>query len=393
MAESELVNTTTGELIRPGELTAGAVASEFAEIQGAMFLARKFPRNIDNVFQRAVKECLRPSLAEIAQYEYSRGGTRIKGGSIYLARVLGRLFGNVRWGVSVVFEDNEYLHIQAWAWDIEENVKITEDDRIRKLIWRKKENAWIAPDERDLRELKNRRGAIAVRNCIFSILPRDLVEDCKKMCDETMAQGIKDPDRERKVLITRFGQMNVSVEMLERYLGIQSKDWMPGEMVSLRQVLNAIKDGASTVESYFRDIQQPADTDKTEESAGNKGDKLLKKMKQTEKPAEKTTPAAEEKKPETTEEIPGPEESVEERLDQDQPTKESSKPDKIEATETETEATEDMLTVLKDGLKERKFGPGDKKIKETIEKYLAGDKPLMADGIKYMHWLDALPKK
>ena len=56
-----------------------------AEVQGAIVLAKRFPRNQVESLDRIQIACQRPGLAEQALYTYSRGGTEITGPSIRLA--------------------------------------------------------------------------------------------------------------------------------------------------------------------------------------------------------------------------------------------------------------------------------------------------------------------
>ena len=53
---------------------------------------------------------------------------------------------------------------------------------------------WTVPDERDLRELTNRRGAICVRNAILALVPPDLVEDAMATADQTLEALLAEQD-------------------------------------------------------------------------------------------------------------------------------------------------------------------------------------------------------
>ncbi|HLY57915.1 MAG TPA: hypothetical protein VKS60_20295, partial [Stellaceae bacterium] len=79
-----------------------AVQRELAEVQGAVLMARRFPRNRIQAMDRILQDCTRPSLAENALYTYSRGGTEITGPSIRLAEVLAQNWGNLSFGMREV---------------------------------------------------------------------------------------------------------------------------------------------------------------------------------------------------------------------------------------------------------------------------------------------------
>ncbi len=68
--------------------------------------------------------------------------------------------------------------VQVDVW-VDTTIKVTHvhdmeiDDTFRKKIQRKRDGqtVWVTPDERDLRELTNKRGAILERNCLLKLQP------------------------------------------------------------------------------------------------------------------------------------------------------------------------------------------------------------------------------
>ena len=271
--DSAMVNTNTGEISQTRE-----AVTALQEIQGAMIMARRFPRNEMAAFQKMDSICKRASLARVAQYSYPRGSKQIKGPSVYIARELARCWSNVRYGIQIVSDNEEQMTIRGWAWDVEANNKVEIEDTFKKLVQRKKDGVtkWVVPDERDLRELIMKRGAIATRGAIFGILPRDYVEDALLVCAKTLATGITDPDGEIKNILVNFNKLRVTVEQLNFYVGTES--WTADEIVELNNVYNAIKDGVSTVKSYFgksdKDKKKPikGELSEADMSAGKKED-------------------------------------------------------------------------------------------------------------------------
>lgn len=223
------------------------------EIEGAIVLARRFPRNEDDCFGRIMKSCQRWSFASMACYSYPRGGQQIQGPSVNLAREMARCWGNIRYGFDVVADSDGSRTVRGWAWDLETNAKSSQDATFGKLVYRKK-GGWVKPDERDLRELTNKHGAIAVRNALLAILPPDLREDAIKASRATLAKdAAKDPDEARKRLILAFQGLGVRAEDLELYLGHPVRQITPDEIADLRAVWKSIEDGNSTWAEYIRD--------------------------------------------------------------------------------------------------------------------------------------------
>lgn len=240
---------TTTEFSSELAPTAAAAEKQF-EIQSAIVLAKRFPRDEDLSFQKLMKACGRTTFAEDAEYSFPRGGQSVKGPSVFLAREAARVWTNIRYGLTITRDDSGSRQIQAWAWDLETNTKISAEDDFRKLIFRKGKG-WIEPDERDLRELTNRRGAILIRNCVLQILPKDLIEDALSKCRETLrTNAAQDPDAARKKILLAFSELNVSAEQLAAYLGHPVAQSSPAEIADLRAVYKSISDGNTTWGDY-----------------------------------------------------------------------------------------------------------------------------------------------
>lgn len=237
---------------------APSTAMAIQEIQGAIIIAKKFPRKMDECWSKLMKACQRKTFADKARYTYPRGkGDKkviISGPSVNLARTAGQCYGNVRWSLDVLRDDDEYRTIKGWAWDMENNVYVAFEDHFQKLIFRR-DGGWIVPDERELRELTNRRGAILVRNALLGVMPRDFIEDAEGMCVKTLKENIKDPAGEKKRLILAFEKIGVPVKLLTEYLGTSS--WSPDDLIELQGILTAISEGHGKREDYFLKEQEP----------------------------------------------------------------------------------------------------------------------------------------
>jgi hypothetical protein len=286
--------------------TAASEMSARAEIEGAMIIAKRFPRNEDNAFGRLLKSCSRPTFAGDAAYSFPRGNTDVTGPSVYLAKEAARLWGNIRYGMDVVIDDEERRVIRAWAWDVEANTRVSQDASFGKLIQRKGRNGgpttWVKPDERDLRELTNKHGSIAVRNCLLSLLPSDLIEDALNKARATVRNEISgDPDAARKMMVANFAMLNVSGDDLQEFLGGPVAQATPDQMAQLRTIYKSVRDGNSAWREYVKPKDKPQTTTGTVDELSNpkgKMDEARKTRTETavEKPADVVQP---ETKPKT----------------------------------------------------------------------------------------------
>lgn len=242
-----------------GEVAVSRQVAEAAqEVQAAVVLARTFPRDEDLFYSRLMRTCERFSFADKATFTFPRGESEVEGPSVYLAREMARMWGNMHYGHRVLFEDETRLKIQGYAWDMESNSRVTEEQTVSKMVQRwtgkgnNRELIWREADEREKLELINRVGAKLSRNCILHLLPWDVVQDAMAACATTVAKNVKsDPEAIRKQLIISFGQLNITPVMLNEYLGHPVKTCSPDELNKLRQIWKAIYNGESTWSSYM----------------------------------------------------------------------------------------------------------------------------------------------
>ena len=75
-----------------------AIARATQEIQAALVVAKRFPRDEVRARAKILDACKRSGLAENAEYEYLSRGTKISGASIDLLRAIAGRWGNIRWG-------------------------------------------------------------------------------------------------------------------------------------------------------------------------------------------------------------------------------------------------------------------------------------------------------
>ena len=82
-----MVHDGTGMQVRTSQ-TEMMMSRQAQEVQGAIVMAKKFPRDEVESFNRIVRACQRKGLAENAMYEYPRGGAKVVGPSIRLAEAM-----------------------------------------------------------------------------------------------------------------------------------------------------------------------------------------------------------------------------------------------------------------------------------------------------------------
>ncbi len=224
------------------------------EVQAAMVVAKKFPRDTVVAEKRILDACKRIRLAESALYSYPRGGSKVEGESIRLAEVYLQCWGNVEAGVVELARANGESTAMAYCMDLETNardVKVFTVKHIRDRSERKGGNVQLT-DERDIYELVANMGARRKRACILSVIPIDIRESAIEQCRKTLEGDQSVPLIDRvKSMAAAFEPLGVSVEMLQQRLGHNLSATTAHELVTLRGIFASLKDGMSNIGDWF----------------------------------------------------------------------------------------------------------------------------------------------
>lgn len=228
------------------------------EIQAAMVIAKRSPRNVIDARNRILQDCQRKSLAQKAVYAYPKGkGNMVTGPSIRLAETLAKNWGNIDFGTvelertpGIGKEPGESA-MMAYAWDLETNTRQTKVFTVRHKR-DTKSGSYNLDDDREVYELTANQGARRLRACILGIIPGDIVEDAVKQCEKTMSGG-EGPiiDRIREMAKVFLEDFQVTVAMLEKYLKHKLEATSEPELVRMGQVYRALDDGMANREEYF----------------------------------------------------------------------------------------------------------------------------------------------
>jgi len=221
-----------------------------AEVQASYFMAKRFPRDEMASFNKIMKSCERPFLAEQSMYAYPRGGQVITGPSIRLAEVLAQSWGNIDSGVREISQANGVSVAEAYAIDLETNTRSTKIFHVVHERHTKKGKQKLT-DPRDIYELVANQGARRMRACILGIIPGDIVDAAIDKCKHTLTHG-KEPiaDRIRK-MVTALDEQGVKIEHIEKRLGHKLDATIEAELITLRGIYKSLKDGMAKREDFF----------------------------------------------------------------------------------------------------------------------------------------------
>lgn len=250
----------------PSVTTEAMVSRQAQEVQAAMVIAKKFPRDVYAAFERIKKACERKLLAESAVYEYPRGGSKVSGPSIRLAEALAQNWGNIDYGIMELEQKAGESSVMAYAWDLETNTRQT---KIFTVKHERKAKGTINKlnDPRDIYELVANQGARRVRACILGVIPGDIVDAAVDMCQKTLIDGHKEPleDRLRNAFSLFKKEFGVTKEMIEEYVGSNVDAFTEQDFLKIGRIYTSLRDGMAKKEDYFNVKVSSATKSKAEE--------------------------------------------------------------------------------------------------------------------------------
>lgn len=252
----------------PAAITTALEAREAQNVQVAMLAAKRFPRDEKEALDRVLNSCCRESLASVAIYQFSRGGSDIQGPSIRLAEAIAQHWGNIESGWREIdrFKDETGVGvsvIEAFAWDLQSNYRVPRVFNVRH--WRDtKKGGYALTDERDIYELCANQAARRVRACLLAVIPGDVVEEAQRQCDATLAAKADTSPESQKKILAAFEPFGVTRAQIEARIQRRLDSITPAQVVQLRKVLASLKDGMSKADDWFESAEKSAAASATE---------------------------------------------------------------------------------------------------------------------------------
>lgn len=226
---------------------------EAKQMEIAMITAKRFPRDYTEVEMKVEKACTRERLAAAAEYSFPRAGETITGASVRLMEVIAQCYGNVEFGVSEIQRYADYSEGEAFAWDFENNIRVSRRFTVPHYRDTKGGRKRVTED-RDIREVVFNYGSRNMRACIERVIPRDLVDLALEKCRETLngdSKGLADRIKKCK---KAFEAYEIDALLLERIIGEKCDRWNAGHLRLAIQYFNALKDGETTKQALVEGV-------------------------------------------------------------------------------------------------------------------------------------------
>jgi hypothetical protein len=217
--------------------------------------AKAYPRDIKKVLNQAIMlATLDEETAESCIYSLPRGKDKntgqqqyLKGESIRLAEIMVSTWGNFQCATRIVSNDGKTITAEGAAWDLENNVKISRE--VQRSIVDSSGRTYRA----DMQVVTgNAAAAIALRNAIFSVIPKALA---KKVYEAAVKFAIGDQTKlssKVKALIQRFEKMGIGSEKIFAYFNKNNVEEVTQEEVEeMIGIGTSIKDGSLPIDKAF----------------------------------------------------------------------------------------------------------------------------------------------
>jgi hypothetical protein len=241
-------------------------ASERALAQQIAF-SQRYPRDV-NAARAAIAQAFTSlRLAEQAEYEYPRGGTRVEGASIRAAEALAQLWGRMTFGSQVLSESTGpdgivTVEVRAFAFDCQTltNAERSFPVRLQRTVRRSGQVVVNRiTDERDAYELVANMASRRERAMILRVIPGDVVDEALEAAETTLRSKVDTSPEAVEKMLTAFDSYGVTRAHIEKFLGANLDTITPRQKMKLTRIWVSLRDGVSRPSNWF-DVRPNADT-------------------------------------------------------------------------------------------------------------------------------------
>lgn len=246
--ETEVSEPEVGTLSLLGAEGAGAL--DRAAIDTQIATAKRYPRSVAKALKEArALATENEAIAETMFYvlpKRGQGNKKIQGPSARLAEIMLFCWGNARGEADVVSEDGRFVTAMGTAFDLERNVAIR--IRARRRITNSKGERY---SEDMIQQTSNAAMSIALRNAVLRLIPRAFTEPIYQAA-QLASVGKGTVEQKRTAALDYFAKAGYAPDVVYEFLGVKGlQDVGIEEIVLLRGIINAIKEGETTLEETF----------------------------------------------------------------------------------------------------------------------------------------------
>ena len=242
------------EMKPPESEHGGALSINRAEVDIQITTARRYPRSITEFKREALAMAtLDEETAGSMFYVLPRAGKRIEGPSVRLAEIVASALGNIKCGARIVEVGPKYVTAQGVAWDLQKNVSASID--VQRRITRTSGERY---DDDMIGTTSNAATSIAFRQAIFKVVPFSYIKDIYEHAKAVSIGKGRSMESRREAAFTWFTKLGATPAQLITLLGRKgSEDLTEDDLIVLRGLSTAIRDGDTTWDQVWREFQAP----------------------------------------------------------------------------------------------------------------------------------------
>lgn len=241
--ETEIVQQVTPDVV---------YQQDKASIDIQISTAKAYPRNIRRATENALAiVTMDQTIAQTCTYSVPRGGKKISGPSVHLAKIIAQVWGNMRIDAKVVDIDQSRITSESVCWDLESNLAIKVQIK-RSIVSR---TGRFSEDM--ITVTGNASNSIALRNAVLSVIPKGIVDKIYNAAKQTITGDVSDKNKLISKRVQVFQQLRdtfgVSDKEILFAIGKASIDFVDADdIITLVGVGQAIRDGDTTVDEAFK---------------------------------------------------------------------------------------------------------------------------------------------
>ncbi len=238
-----------------------------AELDVQISTAKAYPRDtkrsIDYAEQLATmdEETAQSCFYVLPRKEKDGSKKEIKGASIRLAEIIMCAWGNIHAQTRIIENDGRHITAEGVAWDLETNVKTAMQNKVSIRFGEKDGKGGYTANADMQTVLSNAASAKALRNAIFKVIPKALVN---RVLEKAMLFSVGDQktlNTKANEVIDKLVKMGINKELMFEYYECKGiADITPDILRQLIGVGTAIKEGHIKVDEVFKAEKDSTDS-------------------------------------------------------------------------------------------------------------------------------------
>ena len=245
------------------------------QFESQIDIAKRYPRDLTRVITNSIAiVTMDKATAETCNYNLPRGGKKLSGASVHLARIIVQQYGNLRVESRVTHSDAKQVYAEAVCFDLETNVAVKVSTS-KSILYAKggrfNEDMVVVTGKA--------AAAIAYRNAVFSVIPKAIIDKVYNSAINKITGNITSEEelikRRKSALDTFNDDYGVLESELLADLGLNTINQIKqAEIVTMIGMFNSLKDGEYSVDEMFGRKVKPESTQITPKDF----DKLIKDL-------------------------------------------------------------------------------------------------------------------